>query len=115
MKRRVLYKTMSFHVKKKKQNGVVLSDTVLLSPSPGHAAGEGGLFSSSFFINSCEPRALQKTRNPKHLDGEKSGAPRLASHAHWPANPVLWQGSKALLPMRCYRVAIGMPPLPFAL
>jgi hypothetical protein len=75
---------------KKKQNNVVLSDTVLLSPSLGRAAGEGRQFSSSFFINSCEPRALQKTRNPKHLDDEKSEAPRLASHAHWPANPALW-------------------------
>jgi len=66
MKWRVLYKTTSFHVKKKnKQNSVVLSDTVLLSPSPGHAAGEGKQFSSYFFINSCEPRALQKSRNPK--------------------------------------------------
>jgi hypothetical protein len=69
-------------LKKKKQNSVILSDTVLLSPSPGRAAGEGRQFSSSFFINSCEPRALQKTRNPKHLDDEKLGVPRLASHTH---------------------------------
>jgi hypothetical protein len=64
MKRRVWYKTTPFH-EKKKQNSVVLNDTVLLSPSPGRAAGEGRQFSSSFFINSCEPRALQKSRNPK--------------------------------------------------
>jgi len=38
MKRRVLSKTTSFHIKKKKkeegQNGVVLNDTVHLPPSP---------------------------------------------------------------------------------
>jgi hypothetical protein len=115
MKRHVLYKTTSFHVKKKKQNSVVLSDIVLLSPSPGCAAREGRHFSSSSFINSCEQCALQKTRNPKHLDDEKSRAPRLASHAHWPANPALWHGNKALLPMRCHRVAIRTHPLLFAL
>jgi hypothetical protein len=45
MKRRVLSKTTPFHVKKKKegQNSVVLNDTVLLSPSPGRAAGEGSV------------------------------------------------------------------------
>jgi hypothetical protein len=47
MKRRVLYKTASFHVKKKGQNSVVLNDAIPLSPSPGRAAGEGSFF---FFL-----------------------------------------------------------------
>ena len=42
MKRRVLFKTTSLHVEKKKddQNGVVLNDNVPLSSSPERAAGE---------------------------------------------------------------------------
>jgi hypothetical protein len=40
MKRRVLSKTTPFHVKKKEQNGVVLSETIPPSSSPGRAAGE---------------------------------------------------------------------------
>jgi hypothetical protein len=44
MKRRILYKTASFHVFFLKQNSVVLNDIVPLSPSPGRAAGEGSFF-----------------------------------------------------------------------
>ena len=110
MKRRVLSKTTSFHVKKKKeQNNVFLSDSVPPS-SPGRAAGEDitFVFSSLILLASLPPRVLCPT--PFH--DEKPGEPRPTSHAHWPPNPASWQGRKALLPIRNNRAAIGTPPLP---
>jgi hypothetical protein len=40
-------------LKKKEQNGVVLSDTVPPSSSPGHATGEDISFCFFFFTPSC--------------------------------------------------------------
>jgi len=93
------------------QNSVVLNDTVPLSPSPACAAGEGNF--SSFLIEPDTQHACQS--RPPYALMMKPRKPHPASPTPWPANPVLWQGSKALLPRRCYRVAIGTPPLPFAL
>jgi len=111
MKRRVFHKTAPFHVKKKMQNSVVLNDTVPFSPSPGGAAGEDNF--SSFLIEPDTPHACQS--RPPYALMMKPRKPRPVSPTHWLANPVLWQGSKALLPGRCYKVAIGTPPLPFTL
>jgi len=95
---------------KKEQNSVVLSDTVPPSSSPGHAAGEDiSFFSSSLLLPAACPA---KTRSPTPPHDEKLGESRPASHAHWPTNPAPWQASKALLPMRSNRAAIGTPPLP---
>jgi hypothetical protein len=66
MKRHILSKTTPFHVKKKKeQNGVVLSDTVLPSSSPGRAVGKKETFVFFFFNSSCPSPSPRAQPNPK--------------------------------------------------
>jgi len=106
-------KRRRFMLKKKKTRTVSFWTTLFLFLlPPERAAGEERkvLF---FFGLSLTPHACQNWPPMHPHDGKKPREPRPASPTHWPANPVPWQGSKALLPRRCYRAAIGTPPLPF--
>jgi len=57
----VVMRTMSFHVKKKEQNGVVLSDTIPPSSSPGRAKGKIEICVSHLFL----PRVHTPPHNEK--------------------------------------------------
>jgi hypothetical protein len=68
-------------LKKKKQNGVVLSDTVPPSSSPGRAAGEENNF-CFFLLYSFLPRALPKSDAPRPIIMKNRGSRAL------PATPI---------------------------
>jgi hypothetical protein len=57
----VVMRTMSFHVKKKEQNGVVLSDIIPPSSSPGRAKGKIEICVSHLFL----PRVHTPPHNEK--------------------------------------------------
>ena len=114
MKRHVLSKTTSFHVKKKRAERCRFEQhcSAFFFPWTRSRGRKKLLFFSSLILHAhLHPRVLCQTRSPTHPHDERPGEPRPASHAHWPANPTPWQGNKALLPMHSNRAAIGTPPL----